>query len=68
MKMKDIQKKTDADLHKMLREKRTALQAFRFGSSGSKKRNTKEGALLKKDIAQILTELTKRHHEEEVAA
>ncbi|MBU1557966.1 50S ribosomal protein L29 [Patescibacteria group bacterium] len=55
--MKNLEKKTEKDLEKMLAEKRGALRDFRFGSSGSKTKNVKEGKNTKKDIAKILTEL-----------
>ena len=56
----DIRKKSDSDLEKELKDKRKSLQQFRFGSSGSKVRNVKEGAALRRDIARILTELNSR--------
>lgn len=58
--MKDLNKKTEKELEKMLFEKREALRGFRFGSSGSKTKNVKEGFNIKKDIARILTELRDR--------
>lgn len=48
----------DTELVKALAEKREALRAFRFAASGAKNKNVKEGALLKKDIARILTALS----------
>ena len=53
--MKELKKKTDKELAILLAEKRVALRAFRFGVSGSSTRNVKEGSLLKKDIARVLT-------------
>jgi len=58
--MKKLEKKTEKDLYKMLEENRKSLREFRFGSSGSKVKNVKEGNNLKKDIARILTELKQR--------
>ncbi len=58
--MKDLKKKTEKDLQKMLQEKRKTLREFRFGSSGSKTKNVKEGSNTKKEIARILTELKQR--------
>jgi len=55
-----LQKNTDKELKKSLKEKRELLRTFRFGLSGSKTRNTKEGESTRKDIARILTELTSR--------
>ncbi len=57
MKMKEITTKTAADLEKMLAEKREALRVFRFGATGAKTKNVKEGQALRKDIARILTTL-----------
>jgi len=45
------------ELKTKLREKRTALRNFEFAMSGSKNKNVKEGAVLKKNIARILTEI-----------
>lgn len=51
---------SEIDLEKLLSEKREALRVFRFGVSGSKIKNVKEGANLKKDAARILTEMSLR--------
>jgi ribosomal protein L29 len=53
--MKDLIKKTEKELVNMLKEKREALRVFRFALSGSKARNVKEGSVLKKEIARIMT-------------
>jgi len=55
MKSKDITNKTHADLSRLLTEKRESLRAFRFGSTGAKTKNVKEGRAIRKDIARILT-------------
>lgn len=60
MEMKDLKKKKDDELAKLLNEKREALREFRFGMAGSRTRNTKEGRMLRKEIAQILTEQGQR--------
>ena len=39
----------------MIEEKSTLLNNFRFGTSGSKVKNTQEGKNLRRDIAQIQT-------------
>ncbi len=57
--MKDITGKTEKDLQVMLSEKQEALRVFRFGISGTKTRNVKEGRTVRKSIAQIKTELNK---------
>ncbi|MDB5254434.1 MAG: hypothetical protein JWL80_500 [Parcubacteria group bacterium] len=46
-----------ADLKKALVEKRITLRESRFGGKASK--NTKSTSIMKKDIARIMTELTK---------
>lgn len=60
MKTADLEKKKGADLEKLLKEKRESYKSFRFGMSGTKTRNVKEGKALRKDTAQILTEINKR--------
>jgi len=55
-----LEKKNEKDLEKDLLKKRESLRLFRFGSSGSKNKNVKEGNNLRKDIARILTELKRR--------
>jgi ribosomal protein L29 len=55
MKMKEITNKTQADLTKLLNEKREALRVFRFGAAGAKTKNVKEGSAIRKDIARIMT-------------
>jgi len=48
------------DLRKLVGEKREALRRLRFAVAGSKNRNVKEAATLRKRIARALTELNKR--------
>jgi len=55
MKTKEITNKTPADLAKMLSEKREALRVFRFGAAGAKSKNVREGRVIRKDIARIMT-------------
>lgn len=57
---KDLQKKNIDDLMKLLREKRNALKSFKFAIEGSKARNVREGRNLRREIAQIMTELNKK--------
>lgn len=64
--MKKHDKQNIDDLQKMLAEKKSALRAFRFGISGSKSKNVKEGHNLKKEIARALTELKKREIQENI--
>ena len=58
--MATYKEKSNKDLIKTLNEKREALRKFRFGISGSKTRNVKEGKNTRKEVAQILTELNAR--------
>lgn len=58
--MKDLQKKNEKDLQKMLAEKREELRTFRFGTAGSKTRDVKAAGKSKREVAQILTELNSR--------
>lgn len=55
MKIVDLRKKTGKDLEKLLNDKREALSKFRFGVSGAKVTNVKEGKNTRKEIAQIKT-------------
>ncbi len=56
-KKKETFKETsDKDIVRLLGEKREALRVFRFGSAGSKTRNVKEGRLIRRAIARLLTE------------
>lgn len=61
MAVKNLEKNTDKDLLKDIKSKREDLRKFRFGLAGSKTRDTKVGKNLKKEIAQILTELNSRN-------
>ncbi len=59
MKNKEIAKKNTKELVALLSEKKTALRDFRFSVSGSNARNVKEGKMIRKDIARVLTALNK---------
>ena len=59
MKIKELAKMNKVELLKTLSEKKVALRDFRFSVSGSNVRNVKEGKVVKKDIARILTLLNK---------
>lgn len=58
--MKDLHDKNEKDLTKTIAEKQEAHRAFRFGLSGSKTRNVREGRAIRKDIARIKTEISRR--------
>jgi len=57
MKKTDYKGKNMKDLHKALADKREELRNFRFGTAGSKTRNTKSAKNTRKDVARIMTEL-----------
>ena len=57
MKKTDFKTKNKTDLVNLFKEKKEDIRNFRFGLSGSKTRNVKEGKKLKKEIARILTVL-----------
>ncbi len=58
--MADLKDMKNEDLQKLIADKREALRTFRFGGAGSRTRNVREGRTLRKEIAQILTELRAR--------
>jgi len=64
----DLKKYSVEDLHKEIREKREALRSFRFGSAGSRSRNTREGRGLRKDVARLMTETSARRIAQSVAS
>ncbi len=57
---KEFINKSKKELETLLSEKRLALRNFRFSVSGSNVRNVKEGSVLKKDMARILTILNNK--------
>lgn len=58
--MSDFKTQSVEELHKIVADKREALRVFRFGGAGSRARNVREGRGLRKEIAQILTEIRAR--------
>jgi len=52
--------KDTKDLEKELADTREALRAFRFGAAGGKAKNAHEGKSIRKNIARVLTELSRR--------
>lgn len=59
MKKEDFKNRNAQDLTDILKEKRNLLRDFRFRVARGRAKNTKEGRDLKKQIAQILTEINK---------
>ncbi|OGG51917.1 hypothetical protein A2704_00080 [Candidatus Kaiserbacteria bacterium RIFCSPHIGHO2_01_FULL_54_36b] len=58
--MADFTKQDVAELQKQVADKREALRVFRFGGAGSRTRDVRAGRTLRREIAQILTELRAR--------
>ena len=58
--MKNIKDKKDIELQKLLWKNKKELRLFKFSLSGAKTKNTKEGKEIRKNIAQILTEVNRR--------
>lgn len=58
--MSTLAEKNVNELKKLLTEKQKGLYEFRFAISGTKTRDVKEGMRLRREIAQILTELNSR--------
>lgn len=53
----DFSTNTVQDLEKLVATKREELRALRFSVAGSKNRNVKAAATLRKEIARVLTAL-----------
>ncbi len=65
MKAKDLRKKSDNELEKMLEEKRKRLYQLRSDLVAGKVKNVREIRMVKKDIARILTILNERKQNKE---
>ena len=57
---KDLVGKSEKELQAMVHQMQGSLQKFRFGVSGGKAKNVKEGKNLRKDIARVMTEMSAR--------
>jgi ribosomal protein L29 len=51
---------SEADLKKLVADKKDALRSSRFGVTGSRARNVKEARTTRREIARALTELRAR--------
>lgn len=60
MKIKEIAKKSEKELKRMLLEKRERLRNLSFDSAQGKIKNTSQIGKIKKDIARILTILCQK--------
>ena len=56
--MKEYLGKTEKEIHALIAERREKLRLFRFGMSGSKAKNVKEGHNLRKEIARMMTAIS----------
>ena len=62
--MNELKTQSTEELLRSVAEKREALRVFRFGGAGSRVRNVREGHNVRREIAQILTEVNSRKSEE----
>lgn len=65
MKIKEIREKTEAELQKLLQEKREKLRELRFTLATGKIKSPAEIKKTKKDIARILTILNEKRRQQE---
>lgn len=49
--------KTKQELRRTLFKEREKLRLFRFAMAGGKTKNVREGAVIRKEIARLLTEI-----------
>lgn len=56
---KNLKESTPADLAKKLESLQEDLRVLKFKAEGAKSKNVKEASSLKKQIAQVLTEMNK---------
>lgn len=57
---KNLKSAGEPELKKLLDEKRAALRAFRLSLTGSKVKNVREGRVIRRSVAVILTEVKAR--------
>ncbi len=55
----DYKGKTRSELERLVADNREKLRTFRFAMAGGKTKNMKAGKAARKEIARILTELSK---------
>lgn len=58
--MSDIKKLATEEILKEVLAKREALRSFRFGGAGGRAKNVREGRMLRRDVARMLTEVSSR--------
>ena len=60
MDLKELQTKTEAELHKLLSQDREKLRELRFKDSNKQLKNVREIRTVKEQIARVLTILNKK--------
>ena len=60
MDTKELRNKSREEMEKLLEEKRDSLAKFRFDSNSGKNKNVKQGNILRKEIARILTVINEK--------
>jgi len=60
MELKELRKKTEKDLHKLLAESREKLRVLRFKDTNKQLKNIREIRQIRETIAQILTLLNNK--------
>ena len=60
MKTIELRKKNPADLKKLLAELEAELREFRFGMTGGRTKNVKQGRALRKDMARVMSVLNEQ--------
>lgn len=58
----ELKNKTIDELQKTLDDKRGELDKFKFEMGFGKNKNVKQGSVIKKDIARILTTINEKRH------
>jgi ribosomal protein L29 len=55
--MSELKNKSKGELMKILADKRQGLHTFHFTIAGGKVKNVKEGKMIRKEIARVMTAL-----------
>ena len=63
MDTKELKQKSKEELRELLAEKRKSLDKFHFDSVFGKNKNVKQGSILRKEIARILTVINDKGHD-----
>lgn len=65
MKKDNLSEKNEKEMTGLVSEKRNLLRDFRFRAVKGRAKNVKEGSVLRKEIARLLTEIAKRDRSKE---